>query len=120
MKLKTPTALVLIVLFIFATIPAQTRDGWHSVRTNNLFVIGNADADSLRRVAVWLEFFHAALARIISRNVIDSSTPTTVIVFRDDESFTPFKPGYQGRPTSITGVVLPRDDVNYIALSPDP
>ena len=120
MKLKTPIALVLVAVFTFSTITAQTRDGWHSVRTNHLFVIGNADADSLRRVAVWLEFFHAAFARIISRNVIDSSTPTTVIVFRDDESFTPFKPGYQGRPTSITGFFLPGDDVNYIALSLDP
>jgi tetratricopeptide (TPR) repeat protein len=120
MKLKTPIALVLIAVFTVSSITAQTRDGWHSVRTNHLFVIGNTDAESLRRVAVWLEFFHAAFARIISRNVIDASTPTTVIVFRDDASFTPFKPGYQGRPTSVTGFFLPGDDVNYIALSLDP
>src|ERR1051325_1386423 len=120
MKLKTPIALVLIVLFTFSTIPAHTRVGWHSVRTNHLFVIGNADADSLRRVAVWLEFFHAAFARIISRNVIDSSTPTTVILFSDDASFTPFKPGYQGQARNISGFFLPGDDVNYIALSLDP
>jgi tetratricopeptide (TPR) repeat protein len=120
MKVKTPIALVLIAVFTFSTITAQTRDGWRSVRTNHLFVIGNADAESLRRVAVWLEFFHAAFARIISRNVIDSSVPTTVIVFRDDASFTPFKPGYQGRPTAVSGFFLPGDDVNYIALSLDP
>jgi tetratricopeptide (TPR) repeat protein len=52
--------------------------------------------------------------------VIDSSTPTTVIVFRDDASFTPFKPLYQGRPTAVSGYFLPGDDVNYIALSLDP
>jgi tetratricopeptide (TPR) repeat protein len=120
MKLKTPIALVLIAVFTCSSITAQTRDGWHSVRTNHLFVIGNADADSLRRVAVWLEFFHAAFARLISRNVIDSSVPTTVIVFRDDASFTPFKPGYQGRPASISGFFMPGNDVNYIALSLDP
>src|SRR3569832_942770 len=120
MKCKTPIALVLIALFTFSSITAQTRDGWHSVRTNHLFVIGYSAPESLRRVAVWLEFFHAAFGRIVSRNVIDSSTPTTVIVFRDDASFTPFKPGYQGRPTSISGFFLPGDDVNYIALSLDP
>ena len=120
MKCKTPIALVLIALFTFSTITAQTRDRWHSVRTNHLFVIGNADPESLRRVAVWLEFFHAAFARVISRNVIDSSIPTTVIVFSDDASFTPFKPVYQGRPTAISGFFLPGDDVNYIALSLDP
>jgi tetratricopeptide (TPR) repeat protein len=74
----------------------------------------------LRRVAVWLEYFHGAFARLVSRNVIDSSTPTTVIVFRDDASFTPFKPLYQGRPTAVSGYFLPGDDVNYIALSLDP
>ena len=120
MKSKTPIALVLIAVFTLSTINAQTRGGWHSVRTNHLFVIGNADAESLRRVAVWLEFFHAAFARVISRNVIDSSIPTTVIVFSDDESFTLFKPLYQGRARNITGFFLPGDDVNYIALSLDP
>src|SRR5215210_5992 len=76
----------------------QTRDTWRSVRTNNLFVIGNADAEKLRQVAVWLEFFHSAFGRLVSRNVLDSSVPTTVIIFRDDASFMPFKPLYQGRP----------------------
>src|SRR5688500_4634055 len=70
----------------------QTRDNWRSVRTNNLFVIGNADPEKLRQVAAWLEFFHSAFARLISRNVLDASVPTTVVLFRDDASFTPFKP----------------------------
>jgi tetratricopeptide (TPR) repeat protein len=120
MKLKTLISHILIVLFICSGVTAQTRDGWRSVRTNHLFVIGNADPENLRRVAVWLEYFHGAFARLVSRNVIDSSTPTTVIVFRDDASFTPFKPLYQGRPTAVSGYFLPGDDVNYIALSLDP
>jgi tetratricopeptide (TPR) repeat protein len=120
MKLRTPISFVIAGLFIFSTITAQTRDGWRSVRTNHLFVVGNADPENLRRVAVWLEYFHGAFARFVSRNVIDSSTPTTVIVFRDDASFTPFKPLYQGRPTSISGFFMPGDDVNYIAISLDP
>ena len=98
----------------------QTRDNWRSVRTNHLFVIGNAEAEKLRQVAVWLEFFHRAFGRIVSRNVIDSSVPTTVIVFRDDASFRPFKPLYQGRPANLAGFFQPGDDVNYIAISLDP
>ena len=119
MKLKTPISLFVALLFTWSTVTAQSRDGWRSVRTNHLFVIGNADAENLRRVAVWLEYFHAAFARLVSRNVIDSSVPTTVIVFRDDASFTPFKPVYQGRPQSVSGFFMPGDDVNYIALSLD-
>jgi tetratricopeptide (TPR) repeat protein len=100
--------------------PPQTRDNWRSVRTNHLFVIGNADAEKLRQVAAWLEFFHSAFARLVSRNVLDSSVPTTVIIFRDDASFTPFKPLYHGRPVDLAGFFQPGDDVNYIALSLDP
>jgi tetratricopeptide (TPR) repeat protein len=100
--------------------PPQTRDTWRSVRTNNLFVIGNADAEKLRQVAAWLEFFHSAFARLVSRNVLDSSIPTTVIIFRDDASFTPFKPLYQGRPANVAGFFQPGEDVNYIAISLDP
>src|SRR5215217_6373159 len=101
MKLKTPITLVIALVFTFSSISAQTRDGLRSVRTNHLFVIGNTEPESLRRVAVWLEFFHAAFAHLVSRNVIDSSVPTTVIVFRDDASFMPFKPVYNGRPASV-------------------
>jgi tetratricopeptide (TPR) repeat protein len=98
----------------------QTRDHWRSVRTNNLFVIGNADPEKLRQVAGWLEFFHSAFGRLVSRNVFDSSVPTTVIVFRDEASFTPFKPLYQGRPANVAGFFTPSQDVNYIAISLDP
>jgi tetratricopeptide (TPR) repeat protein len=98
----------------------QSRDNWRSVRTNNLFVIGNADAEKLRQVAAWLEFFHSSFARLVSRNVLNPSVPTTVVIFRDDASFVPFKPLYQGRPANISGFFQPGDDVNYIAISLDP
>src|SRR6185295_13444194 len=97
----------------------QTRDQWRSVRTNNLLVIGNADAEKLRQVAAWLEFFHSAFARLVSRNVLDASVPTTVILFRDEASFTPFKPLYQGKPANVAGYFQPGEDVNYIAISLD-
>lgn len=98
----------------------QTKDTWRSVRTNNMFVIGNADPEKLRQVAAWLEFFHGAFARLISRNVLDSSVPTTVIIFRDEASFRPFKPLYQGRAANVSGFFQAGDDVNYIAISLDP
>ncbi|MGH9873816.1 MAG: tetratricopeptide repeat protein [Pyrinomonadaceae bacterium] len=97
----------------------QVSDNWRSVRTNNLFVIGNADPENLRQVAVWLEFFHGAFARLVSRPVLDSTVPTTVIVFRDEASFLPFKLLYQGKPANVAGYFQPGDDVNYIAISLD-
>jgi len=104
---------ITLVLVALCTLPSrviqatpQSRDNWRSVRTNHLFVIGNAEAENLRQVAVWLEFFHRAFGRIVSRNVIDSSVPTTVIGFRDDASFRPFKPLYQGRSLPTVDEVL--------------
>jgi Flp pilus assembly protein TadD len=114
------TVLLVVLIGLPAPVASQTRDSWRSVRTNNLFVIGNAEPEKLRQVAVWLEFFHSAFARLVSRNVLDSSVPTTVIVFRDDPSFTPFKPLYQGRPANVAGYFQPGEDVNYIAMSLDP
>lgn len=111
---------LLVLLTIPAPAAAQTRDTWRSVRTNNLFVIGNADPEKLRQVAVWLEFFHSAFGRLVSHNVLDASVPTTVVVFRDDASFVPFKPLYQGRPANLAGFFQPGEDVNYIAMSLDP
>ena len=116
--------LVALFLCVLCALPGganpQSRDTWRSVRTNNLFVIGNADAEKVRQVATWLEFFHGAFGRLVSRNVIDSSVPTTVILFRDDASFDPFKPLYRGRPANVSGYFQSGDDVNYIAISLDP
>ena len=123
MKIILSLLLALIVTspFNLSSVRAvQTRDQWRSVRTNNLFVIGNADPEKLRQVAAWLEFFHSAFARLVSRNVLDASVPTTVILFRDEASFTPFKPLYQGRPANVAGFFQPGEDVNYIAISLDP
>src|SRR5690349_15176601 len=114
------TLFLLLFLALPTPVAAQTRDTWRSVRTNNLLVIGNADPERLRQVAVWLEFFHSAFGRLVSRNVLDTSVPTTVVVFRDDASFVPFKPLYQGRPASLAGFFQPGEDVNYIAMSLDP
>jgi hypothetical protein len=94
----------------------QARDSWRSIQTNNLFVIGNTDPENLRQVAAWLECFHSAFARLISRSVVNSSVPTTVVVFRDESSFRPFKPLYQGKPLNLAGYFQPGSDVNYIAI----
>ncbi|HEX6728523.1 MAG TPA: DUF1570 domain-containing protein [Pyrinomonadaceae bacterium] len=94
----------------------QTRDSWRSIQTNNLFVIGNTDPENLRQVAAWLEFFHTAFGRLVSRSVVNNSIPTTVVVFRDEASFLPFKPLYQGKPINLAGYFQPGNDMNYIAI----
>ncbi len=121
MKFLVSFLLTLLLIFPARSLPAspQAKGTWRSVRTNNLTVIGNAEAETLRQVAVWLEFFHAAFRRLVSRSVFDASVPTTVIVFRDEASFIPFKPLYQGRPQNVAGYFQSGEDVNYIVISLD-
>src|SRR5262249_21239234 len=46
-----------------------------------------------------------------------SAAPTTIFVFRSDESFKPYKPIYKGQPANVLAYFQPGDDVNYIALT---
>jgi hypothetical protein len=40
-----------------------------------------------------------------------------VLVFKDDDSFKPFKPLYQGKPATIAGLFQSDQDINFIALT---
>jgi tetratricopeptide (TPR) repeat protein len=46
-----------------------------------------------------------------------SAAPTTIFVFKNEDSFKPYKPIYKGQPASVLAYFQPGDDVNYIALS---
>ncbi len=133
--MRFPCAATLLVFLFSLTSPASAdatprlstkprthsvqgkQDTWRSIRTNNLFVVGNAPEEDLRQVALWLEFFHSNFAQLVSRAVLDYSVPTTVVVFKDDASFLPFKPLYQGKSANVAGYFQPGEDMNYIAFS---
>jgi tetratricopeptide (TPR) repeat protein len=119
MKFRFAAVLIICLLATGSQVLAntQSRDTWRSIRTNNLFVVGNASEEDLRQVALWLEFFHSTFGRLMSRPPIDYSVPTTVIIFKDDATFHQFKPLYQGRPANVVGYFQPGLDTNYIAFS---
>lgn len=94
--------------------------GWVSVRSQNFTVVGEAQEKDLRRVAARLEEFRAALARLLPEGPKDAGAPTTVIVFRDDAAYQPFKPVLRGQTASyVAGYFQPSSDVNYITLALD-
>ena len=105
-----------LAVYPSTALSTQSRDTWRSIRTNNLFIVGNASEEDLRQVALWLEFFHSAFGRIVSKYALDYSVPTTVIVFKDDASFFPFRPLYQGRAANVAGYFVPGQDTNYIVF----
>ena len=110
------TAIVLAIAFCFLSIvcsplPVSAKDKWTSVRSKNFLMVGNAGEKDLRQVGVRLEQFREVFSRLFTSLKIDSPVPTTVIVFKNDESYRPFKPN-----ANTAGYFQSGPDVNYITL----
>jgi tetratricopeptide (TPR) repeat protein len=119
---------VLFILCILATLwpcpptraelSATAGEGWTSVRSRHFLVLGQSGEREARRVAMGLEEYRAAFARLLPVEHFNQSVPTTVIVFRDDREYGPFKPLYRGETASdVAGYFQPGDEVNYITLA---
>ena len=99
--------------------PAPLSRDWKRITTPSLTVVGTAQENDLRRVAVEIERFRGALRSMIPTLKLDSPTPTVVVVFRDDEAFRPFKPRVRGKINdNVAGYFMGRSHVNYIVMAP--
>jgi len=92
-------------------------DKWLSVRSKNFLLVGNASESAIRRVGRDLEEFRAGFGTLFPAIVQQAPPPITVVVFKDDASFRPFKPLYQGKPSNVGGFFQSGPDVNFIALT---
>jgi tetratricopeptide (TPR) repeat protein len=113
MKLVSTVAVLLL-----CALPVSAADRWTRVQTTNFTLVGNATENEIREVAQGLEVFRTAFSRFFKLKE-GSSVATTVIVFRSDQAFKPYKPLYQGKPANIEGYFQPSPDMNYIVLAAD-
>ncbi len=97
----------------------DAADKWLSIRSKNFLLVGNGSESQIRRVGRNLEEFRAGFAVLFPSTGQQSSPPITVIVFKDDASFRPFKPLYEGKPANVAGYFQAGSDANYIALTGD-
>ena len=108
--------------FVFATIfcfvvvvsfhaPVSAKDSWTSVRSKNFLLVGNAGEKEIREVGMRLEQFREVFSRLFTTMNVNSPVPTTVVVFKNDESYRPFKTN-----ANTAGYFQPGPDVNYITL----
>jgi tetratricopeptide (TPR) repeat protein len=109
-------AIAAIGLGIFSQ-PAAAADKWLSIQTRNFRLIGNAGESDIRRAGRTLEEFRSAIAMTFPKMEQTSSIPTTIFVFKNDESFAPYKPLYNGKPANLLAFFQPGEDVNYIAVT---
>jgi Tfp pilus assembly protein PilF len=98
---------------------ARAREVWLSVKSQHFTLIGNADERTIRQVGLRLEQFRAAVARLLDEDQRRAALPVTVIVFKNDFSYRPFKPLYQGQPAPVAGYFQASDDAAYITLAAD-
>ena len=117
---------VIVTVVSAALLPAQagtpgpkSRD-WKRLKTPSLTVIGNASDRDLRRTAQEIERFRAAILALAPSTPMSSPVPMLAVVFRDDQSLTPFKPRSRGKPSdNVAAYFAALPDINYIVLAPN-
>lgn len=100
-----------LLLAVSSLAPVAAKDTWTSVRSKNFLLVGNASEKDIRRVGTRLEQFREVFSRLFTNMNVNSPVPTTVVVFKNDESYRPFKPN-----ANTAGYFQPGQDVNYITL----
>lgn len=118
--MKAFGSLLFIVFCLLVAPPVRTvtaKDTWTSMRSRNYVLIGNASEEDIRTMAVELERFRDVFTRQFKDAALNSPVPTTVVVFKSDSSFGPYKPLFRGRPADVAGYFQSGFDMNYITLS---
>lgn len=110
-------ALILATVFcslvlVCSTAPVLAKDTWTSVRSKNFLLLGNASEKEIRRVAVRLEQFREVFSLLFPTMKVNAPVPTRVVVFKNGESFRPFRLF----PNTIA-YFQPGPDVNYITIT---
>src|SRR5215211_7741710 len=117
MKTRHTRPLVAALVVLLAAQAAAAKETWTSVRSQNFSLVGNASEKEIRQVATRLEQFRDAFTRIFPQVKFNSPVPTTVVVFKSDSTYKPFKPVADGKAVSVAGYFQAGEDVNYITLT---
>jgi hypothetical protein len=67
------------------------KEKWINLTTKNFNIISNADEGDTRKLALKLEQFHYIFSKLFNLPPV-RPIPTTVMVFKNDGSFNPYKP----------------------------
>lgn len=97
--------------------PVSAKDTWITVRSKNFSLVGNANEKEVRQVAARLEQFREVFTHLLPRMKFTSPVPTTVIVFKSDSSYRPFKPVADGKVVEVAGYFQSGRAANYITLT---
>jgi Tfp pilus assembly protein PilF len=107
-----------LVLFFLLSFSAQVaaKDKWINLQSKNFNVVSNAGEEETREVLLKLEQFRFAFSKIFKAQ---NTVPITVMVFKSDGAFKPFKPLYNGKPANVSGYFQRTTDEDLIAMNID-
>lgn len=118
MKRNLARIITLAVLLVISHSSTSAKDNWTRVQTKNFTLVGNANERDIRKIAVKLETFRETLSLMFPKAKITTAIPTTVVIFKSDDAFRPFKPRYQGKiRDNVGGYFIPGQHMNYIVLA---
>jgi len=95
---------------------ADAKDTWIRARTENFEMFSAASERRSKDLLAELEQFRASVLGYFGLRQ-GREPRTTVVVFKSDAAFTPYKPLYQGRPKEVLGIFVPAEDEVVIALT---
>jgi tetratricopeptide (TPR) repeat protein len=92
---------------------------WKELHTTSFTVTGDAPESVLSDARAEIDAFRASVRQLFPRLPIDAPVPMMVVIFRDDDEFTRFKPrDSRGRPMgNVGGYFTSRPDANFIVFA---
>lgn len=118
MKRTLLSTITVLVFLVVLNAEALAKDSWVRVQTKNFTLISNTSESELRKVAIKLEQFRMSISIIFPKTKLATPIPTTVILFRTDDAFRPFKPRYKGKiQEDVGGYFAAGPFMNYIVLA---
>lgn len=123
----TRRAFISLIFVLCALWPCQSvsfpvsaaKETWIKATSRHFTLVGNADEKQIRKVGAELEKFREAVSRLSGIWQRRFTPPVTVFVFKNNETYEPFKPLLQGKPVEVSGYLQTNNDSAYITLTTD-
>lgn len=110
---------IFTMLLLASNFRSFAADEFVAVRSKNFQFVGEVGEERLRREALRLEQFKDSFGRAFPQFVGEDFAPLTIVIFKDAESFAPFKPVLENGLTDrhVSGFFQSNGEDNYIAFS---
>ena len=107
-------AVWLAVLVWLVAVPASAQ--WVRVDSPNFTIFGEIGDKRTREYAAEFERFREALGRVVPGAALRAAVPAVVVIFKDQRSFGPYRPIFDGKPVELSGYFSGGSSLNTIML----